>query len=376
MARITRTGKALHRAWVEEVFAPYLAEADDRDELADLLVVATDVYTWKLLRRDRGLGRDRTERRMRTCGPLLAPLIWPLRSRRHDLKEPAMAEILFVTWDGGGNVPPGARHRRRADGARSHGPLPRPRRASAPRSRRRASRSRRPGTRARSRPSTPTRRSPGLDVRRPWARPRRGRRARRAARRRRRGRLPAVRRDGRAAPAPGRRYVVLEHLYDAYLRGGWLRGPMGWGCGSSGCTRPGRSRPRALRLVSLPAVARPGGSAARRLTRTWGRSCLSAPPRDLADADPTVLVSLSTYRFPRMAECLQADPRRLRRPRRPRRGHHRPGRRPGRPATGRQPRGAPLRAARRADAAGLAGGRPRGPRHDDAGARPRPAAGA
>ena len=65
MARITERGKALHRAWVEEVFASHLAEADDPDELTDLLVVATDVYTWKLLRRDRRLGRDRTERRMR-----------------------------------------------------------------------------------------------------------------------------------------------------------------------------------------------------------------------------------------------------------------------------------------------------------------------
>jgi hypothetical protein len=50
---------------VQEVFAPYVAGADDPEELTDLLVVATDVYTWKLLRRDRGLGRDRTERRMR-----------------------------------------------------------------------------------------------------------------------------------------------------------------------------------------------------------------------------------------------------------------------------------------------------------------------
>jgi AcrR family transcriptional regulator len=65
MRRITDTGKALHRAWVEEVFAPYLAEADDAEALTDLLVVATDVYTWKLLRRDRRLGRGRTERRMR-----------------------------------------------------------------------------------------------------------------------------------------------------------------------------------------------------------------------------------------------------------------------------------------------------------------------
>lgn len=74
MARITAQGKALHRAWVEEVFAPQISEMGDDEELTNLLVVATDVYAWKLLRRDRGLGRDRTERHMRhlvEC--LLAP---------------------------------------------------------------------------------------------------------------------------------------------------------------------------------------------------------------------------------------------------------------------------------------------------------------
>jgi AcrR family transcriptional regulator len=65
MARITEQGKALHRTWVGEVFAPFLARADDAEVLTDLLVVATDVYTWKLLRRDRGLSRDRTESRIR-----------------------------------------------------------------------------------------------------------------------------------------------------------------------------------------------------------------------------------------------------------------------------------------------------------------------
>jgi AcrR family transcriptional regulator len=74
MARITEQGKAMHRTWVEDVFAPFLDEADDAEALTDLLVVATDVYTWKLLRRDRRLGRDRTERRMRhLVDALLAP---------------------------------------------------------------------------------------------------------------------------------------------------------------------------------------------------------------------------------------------------------------------------------------------------------------
>jgi AcrR family transcriptional regulator len=45
-------GRKGHREWVEAMFrAP---------ELTPLLVVATDVYTWKLLRRDQGLSRDET----------------------------------------------------------------------------------------------------------------------------------------------------------------------------------------------------------------------------------------------------------------------------------------------------------------------------
>jgi AcrR family transcriptional regulator len=61
------TGRREHRRWVEGVFTPWLERRppSEADSLLDLLVVATDVYTWKLLRRDRGLGRDRTERRMR-----------------------------------------------------------------------------------------------------------------------------------------------------------------------------------------------------------------------------------------------------------------------------------------------------------------------
>ena len=64
---ITGPGKQLHRTWVDAVFAPQLLDRSEaeRPAIADLLSVATDVYTWKLLRRDRGLGREQTERRMR-----------------------------------------------------------------------------------------------------------------------------------------------------------------------------------------------------------------------------------------------------------------------------------------------------------------------
>lgn len=66
-AEITTGGKALHREWVLQVFAHSLRPlaARERTEAVDLLVVATDLYTYKLLRLDRGLTRDQTLRRMR-----------------------------------------------------------------------------------------------------------------------------------------------------------------------------------------------------------------------------------------------------------------------------------------------------------------------
>ena len=61
------TGRKVHREWVEKTFAPQLdrLQAGARDEAVDLLVVATDLYTWKLLRRDQGLTRSAVEARMR-----------------------------------------------------------------------------------------------------------------------------------------------------------------------------------------------------------------------------------------------------------------------------------------------------------------------
>jgi AcrR family transcriptional regulator len=69
---ITEGGRELHRTWVAEAFAPYLTEDAD-DSLLDLLVVATDVYTWKLLRRDRGLSRASTSARITRLVAALLP---------------------------------------------------------------------------------------------------------------------------------------------------------------------------------------------------------------------------------------------------------------------------------------------------------------
>ena len=66
-ATITASGRLLHREWVERAFGPLLPGEEDkeRESLVDLLVVATDVFTWKLLRRDRGHSAEETADRMK-----------------------------------------------------------------------------------------------------------------------------------------------------------------------------------------------------------------------------------------------------------------------------------------------------------------------
>jgi AcrR family transcriptional regulator len=55
-------GRAGHQAWVEHVFAAALAglRGKARSRRIAQLVVVTDVYSWKLMRRDKGLDRDQT----------------------------------------------------------------------------------------------------------------------------------------------------------------------------------------------------------------------------------------------------------------------------------------------------------------------------
>jgi AcrR family transcriptional regulator len=54
---LLQRGRKGHREWVEAMF-----EAPD---LTHELIVATDVYSWKLLRRDQGLSRERTSAAIR-----------------------------------------------------------------------------------------------------------------------------------------------------------------------------------------------------------------------------------------------------------------------------------------------------------------------
>jgi AcrR family transcriptional regulator len=60
-------GRAYHVDWCARAFEPALRELRGaaRERRLAQLVVVTDVYTWKLLRRDRGLSRRQTETAMR-----------------------------------------------------------------------------------------------------------------------------------------------------------------------------------------------------------------------------------------------------------------------------------------------------------------------
>ena len=62
-----KAGRAGHQAWVERMFPAAIAglRGKARARRIAQLVVATDVYSWKLLRRDKGLDRDQTITAMR-----------------------------------------------------------------------------------------------------------------------------------------------------------------------------------------------------------------------------------------------------------------------------------------------------------------------
>ena len=57
-------GRRLHEEWVERTFAPFLVRrrGPSRERRFAQLAAITDVYFWKLLRRDRGLDVDKTVR--------------------------------------------------------------------------------------------------------------------------------------------------------------------------------------------------------------------------------------------------------------------------------------------------------------------------
>ena len=64
VARIVQWGRELHRAWVERVLAPLLrrSEGPERRRRLAMLIGATDVLMWKILRMEQGLSQRAYQR--------------------------------------------------------------------------------------------------------------------------------------------------------------------------------------------------------------------------------------------------------------------------------------------------------------------------
>lgn len=73
---VAEAGRATHRAWCARVFAPYLPPSDAEAYSArlDAFVAATDLYLWKLLRRDLGRSVDETKRTLQALLQALSAL--------------------------------------------------------------------------------------------------------------------------------------------------------------------------------------------------------------------------------------------------------------------------------------------------------------
>ncbi len=75
LAPFLARGRTGHRAWVAGAFAGQLPDPADAayEQALNLHVLATDIYTWKLLRRDMGLSQEQTIDHMCALIAALAP---------------------------------------------------------------------------------------------------------------------------------------------------------------------------------------------------------------------------------------------------------------------------------------------------------------
>jgi UDP:flavonoid glycosyltransferase YjiC (YdhE family) len=98
-----------------------------------------------------------------------------------------------------------------------------------------------------------------------------------------------------AVAAEGVPYVVLEHMYDAYLVRKWLRGPMGIGMAVKRIPARKLLNSAAVRLVACVAELDPAGSGSRPSNLHYTGPVVAGV--SAAPTKPTVLVSLSTVNF-------------------------------------------------------------------------------
>jgi UDP:flavonoid glycosyltransferase YjiC (YdhE family) len=110
----------------------------------------------------------------------------------------------------------------------------------------------------------------------------------------------------RALADSGQRYVSLEHLFDRYLRRGWLRGPVGMAARLKRLNPVQAWNDAAVTLVATPPSLDPGAADPQPANVRFTGPALALPvPHDLASHDPAVLVSLSTFNYAGMGPALQ-----------------------------------------------------------------------
>ena len=74
--QVTDRGRRYHHAWVKRVFSPLLKDAlpEQRPRRLAELIAVTDVYVWKILRRDLGLHREEAEATVRELAAAILQL--------------------------------------------------------------------------------------------------------------------------------------------------------------------------------------------------------------------------------------------------------------------------------------------------------------
>lgn len=99
-------------------------------------------------------------------------------------------------------------------------------------------------------------------------------------------------------------YVVLEHMYDAYLVRKWLRGPMGFAMAVKRIPARRLLDGAAARLVACVEELDPAGRGPRPGNLHYTGPVVTGAPA--APTEPAVLVSLSTVNFPGQARAMQS----------------------------------------------------------------------
>lgn len=101
-------------------------------------------------------------------------------------------------------------------------------------------------------------------------------------------------------------YVPLEHFFDAYYRQGWLKSPFGQVAEARGHDPFGALEQAPLTIVATLRELDPAGQQPPAPNVLFSGPVVAAPGARELDAQPaTVLVSLSTFNFPGQTEAMQ-----------------------------------------------------------------------